>query len=131
MGELYRRTGDLDKARTILEQALQINENAREKGHPLVAECVHSLALLAHADGRLADSDSLHQRCLETRKSTFGENSREVVECLEGYASLLRETGRASEAITLETKAMRIRSSHDLEMPQPDSTVSTESGRRN
>jgi len=73
--------------------------------HPNVAETLHELAKLCHAQGRGEEAEPLFRRALSIRKQVLGAKHPAIAATLEAYADLLHKTGRETEAISLEERA--------------------------
>ena len=107
LGELYRRTGEPEKARPILERALSIREAALAPDSSELTVDLQSLALLYSDLGEYQQAEALFRRVLAIRETL--PTNRQLAETLEGYASLLRMTDRGDEAAKLEARAAAAR----------------------
>lgn len=65
LGDLYRRAGALDAARTMQTHALGIRERILGDGHPDTIETMLSLALIATEQYRVSEARSLLDRALD------------------------------------------------------------------
>lgn len=74
---------------------------------PKVATALYNLANLRHAQGRLAEAETLHREALTMQKKLLDPAHREIADSLHDLAGVLLEQSRLSEAKTLFRKVLQ------------------------
>jgi serine/threonine-protein kinase len=108
IGTVNRNLGLFDRARPLLEQALETRRGLFGEEHPLVAESLHDLAVCARLMGDIGEAEQFHRQALELRRSLLGEQSPETVETLNDLGIVLRQKGDFKAAESVYREALRI-----------------------
>lgn len=119
LGVAYARLGRWAEAEASLRQGMALTERALGPEHPLVADTLGKLGVIAVLQGqaagppaseaRYAQAEQLYRRALALIEKTLGPDHESLAEPLGNYATLLRQTGRATEAQALDARARAIR----------------------
>ena len=106
---VYRASGDLEAARTLLARALAIRE-ARFKSpdHPTVAGTLANLADVHAGRGDLEQAATLHRRALAIRERGLGPEHPRVALSLHGLAQVQRARGELDAAAAGFERALAI-----------------------
>jgi tetratricopeptide (TPR) repeat protein/tRNA A-37 threonylcarbamoyl transferase component Bud32 len=114
-GVAYFKLGRHEKARPLLESALEIRQRVHAGQHPDVAESMDYLADLERDEGHFAMADSLYRAALAMRRSTLGNFHPDVTVSLIGLGILRREMRdfEAAESALSEALAIRERVAAD------------------
>ena len=92
----------MPEAEPLLQQALQIREQALGSDHSDVASPLHGLANLYSEQGKYAQAEALYLRALQIREQTLGPQHLLTQKTAKNYVSLLHTIGRETEARHLE-----------------------------
>jgi tetratricopeptide (TPR) repeat protein len=98
LAQLLKATDRLDRAKSLMHQALAIDEASFGPAHPSIARDLSNLANLVHACGDQTQAESLLRRALAIDETAFGHTHPNVARDLNNLAILLRDTGRLPEA---------------------------------
>jgi tetratricopeptide (TPR) repeat protein len=85
----HRTLGAYVEARPLYERALAITENALGPEHPHIANSLHNLAALLHAQGELVAARPLFERALAIREKALGPDHPDTATVRENLASLI------------------------------------------
>ena len=129
LGSVFQSLGDLDGARPLLEEALQLRRRVHGDVHLEVAESQHALAMLWKAMGRHDEAESLLREALATRTAQLGEPHADVASNLNALASVLHDQGDYGGAETLYKDALemwrRLRGPRHLDVASSMNNLST------
>ncbi len=112
LGQVYRRAGQLERAREPLERSLAIREKLLGVGPPLppqVASGVASLAALYQEMGQFELAEPLHRRVLAAYEASAGPSTLLVATVLTNLAMIRTLRDDRSEAEALFLRALQIR----------------------
>ncbi|MDH3456620.1 MAG: serine/threonine-protein kinase [Gemmatimonadota bacterium] len=108
-GVAYFKLNQYEKARPLLESALEIRQRIHAGQHPDVAESLDYLADLERAEGHSALADSLYRAALAMRRSTLGDRHPDVAVSLMGVGLVHKDAGEFEEAEEAFREALAIR----------------------
>ena len=108
LARLLHDTNRLEEAEPLMRRALEIDEAALGKWHPIVAVLLNNLAMLLKDTNRLEEAESLARRALEIDEVALGERHPTVAVDLNNLALLLKDTNRLEEAESLARRALEI-----------------------
>ncbi len=111
MGQVYRRLGQYEQARVLLERALRVRRRLYGHAHPETASTMANLALLLRQAGDYDTAEALYREALAIQRAQLGENHPDVASTMEKLAGLLRRKGEhdAAEALFRQVLARRHR----------------------
>ena len=108
LAQLLQRTNRLREAEPLMRRALEIDEVAFGRQHPIASTRLNNLAGLLHATGRHGEAEPLMRRALEIAEVAFGKQHPNVAIRLNNLATLLQDTSRIEEAEPLMRRALEI-----------------------
>ena len=108
-GVAYFKLGRYEKARPLLESALEIRQRVHAGQHPDVAESLDYLADLERAEGHSALADSLYRAALVMRRRTLGDFHPDVAVSLMGLGLVHKDARDFQVAETSFHEALAIR----------------------
>lgn len=108
LGALFLKLGKYDRARPLLEEALETRLAVHGEAHADVAESLLELARLSFRIGDYAASDSLFARVVATRQRVDGERAASVGLALNDWGDMLAYAGRYADARHRYTQALDI-----------------------
>jgi tetratricopeptide (TPR) repeat protein len=109
IGRTYERSGDLDKAGPLLEQALAAGRASTRGDSAIVAQTLNDLGVLKRQLGDLGASEPLLRESLAVRRRLLGDGNPDVAITLVELSRTLRDAGRLGEAEPLAQEALDIR----------------------
>jgi tetratricopeptide (TPR) repeat protein/tRNA A-37 threonylcarbamoyl transferase component Bud32 len=109
MGNVYVSLGLYEKAKPLLEKALQLRESRLPANHPDVATALNNLALLYKNQGQYGTAEPLYQRALAIREKASATDPAAVATSLNNLASLFQLQGMYAQAEPLYQRALAIR----------------------
>ncbi|NET29737.1 tetratricopeptide repeat protein [Okeania sp. SIO1I7] len=109
LAELYRLTGQYNKAEPLFKQAIEIDKIALPETYPDLAHKINNLALLYSAQGRYKEAELLFKEALEIYKIALPENNPYLAHPLGGIAYLYRTQKQYNEAEALLKQALEIK----------------------
>jgi len=101
--------GDAALARSLLERALAVREEALGPDHPDTAESLNDLGWLVVGQAQWATARSLLERALAVREEALGPDHPHTAESLNNVANLLQSRGELVAARRLYERALAIR----------------------
>ncbi len=108
LGSIYQKLGNLDRADTLLEKAVDEHRKIFGADAPEVARSLVALGLLRIDQARLDQADSLIRRGLEETRQAYPPDHPAVVEAQTALGRLLEERGRYGEAITVLQDVVKV-----------------------
>jgi tetratricopeptide (TPR) repeat protein len=115
---MEKALGNMDRARTLYRQALEVYGKCFGEAHPSYATALHNLAQAERAAGAKEEATVMLQRALEIRRSTLGPNHADVAASLSALASAFREARKFDVAVAHHREALLIlRRRHGEEHP--------------
>ncbi len=108
MGRVYRRLGLYEKARPLLEEALDVRRDLLGDEHFGTAAYRDHLASLYHDQGDYEPAEPLFQSALKIREDVLGPEHVTVAASLNNLAFLYRAWGRTEQAEPLFRQALEI-----------------------
>ena len=109
LGNIYRATGDYDRAREFHERALDIRRKTLGEEHPDVAQSLNNLATVYQNIGDYERARELYQRAVDILQKTLGEQHPGVTYPLTGLAGVALAEHRPAEALRYAERAVAIR----------------------
>jgi tetratricopeptide (TPR) repeat protein len=109
MGRVYQRLDIYDKARPLLERALELGRGIKGPEHPRVAQTLNDLGVLTRMTGDAARSVKLLEESLAMRRRLLGVKHKDIAVTLSELGRSYEDTGDAerAEALARESLAMR------------------------
>ncbi|MCP4662268.1 MAG: tetratricopeptide repeat protein, partial [bacterium] len=107
-GSLWRERGDIERARDLLEGALETRFRLLGEAHRQSVETLLELALVDQAEGRLDLAEERLRRVVEVRRGQLGSEHPDVAEALVPLARLLAERGDFPGAVAAAEEALAI-----------------------
>ena len=108
LAQLLRCTNRFGEAEPLMWRALENDESAFGKKHPIVAMRLNDLAMVLVATNRISDAEPLLRRALENDEVTFGNRHPIVATRLASLAVVLMHINRLEETESLMRRAMKI-----------------------
>lgn len=112
LARYYRLEGDVLRAESLLERAIEIHIEARRRTHPAMADTLVELARLYTSENRDEESVPLYEKACAIRVEHLGLHHPETATCFEEFAHVLRRKGREPESTELEAHAKEVRANH-------------------
>ena len=109
-------------ARSLLERALSIDENALDPDHPDIARSFNNFGYLLQAQGDLAAARPYFERALTIREQALGPDHRDTASSLNNLGGLLRAQGDLAGARPYFERALASREA--LGPDHPDTAMS-------
>jgi serine/threonine-protein kinase len=109
MGRTYRRLGQYDKARQLLEQALTSGRTAFGASHVQVAQTLHDLGVVQADLGLWDTAASTLETALAMRRALLGPGHADVAVTLAEVGRVYQDVGFADRAAAAHEDALRIR----------------------
>jgi len=112
LGQTYRRLGEFEKARTLLQTSVRVRSALRGDDHPETLESMSALGLLERDQGRYAAADTLMERVVTGRRALRGPTDSTVVQALMYHGFIqrkLRQTEEAEKRLEAALRAHRSR----------------------
>ncbi|HSM51024.1 MAG TPA: tetratricopeptide repeat protein, partial [Thermoanaerobaculia bacterium] len=106
IGTAYRNLGRYDRARPLLEAALDSRTRLLGDDDPETIATLSALAELAWRDSRYEEAVRLGRESLERGSRVFGEPSPEVAGALEDFSRILADAGLFEEAEPVVDRAL-------------------------
>ncbi len=108
IGEVYGDLGLYDRARPLLERALEQARVLHGEGHEDVATSQAALALVLQNAGDRRAAEPLFREALATRRRSFGAEHPAVAQALDNLAYLVESMGDNEEAERLYREALAL-----------------------
>lgn len=116
LGSLYQKSGQLDRAESLLNASLQQRRALFGTEHAQVAESLVALGLLKIDQAKLEEAERLIRDGLEmSRRGNSPENHPAVARAVSALGQVLEERGSYDEAIRVLDEAVRLRSKDGAE----------------
>jgi len=112
LGDVARRRGQPDRARTLASEARPLLERTLDPQHPWLAVARVHAGAAQWAAGASADGERLIRTGLVSLESRFPNGHADLANAWLTYADLLRTGGRDAEARPLDQKALAWRQAH-------------------
>ncbi len=109
LGVALGRNDVLDHARTLLEEALAIRQEALGPQAPETADSLRAIGGLLRRAGDLAEAEAALRRALAIHQARGGAESVAAAEVVGELASVLRERGAFDQAVPLARQSLSIR----------------------
>jgi serine/threonine protein kinase/tetratricopeptide (TPR) repeat protein len=109
IGRTYRRLGEYDKARALLEQALASGLEAFGQNHATVAKTLDYLGVVNADKGDYAAASRSLERALSIRRTVLGTKHADVAITLSELGRLYQDQGFNDRAEPLHREALQIR----------------------
>jgi len=106
LGEMYRKLGQYDQARRLLDQSLETNRAIYGPEHPAVLASLVGRARLLADLGRFDEAEASYVSALESYRGSQGDVGREAALCRFHLAELYVLMGRYEEAEPLFSSAL-------------------------
>jgi tetratricopeptide (TPR) repeat protein len=103
-----RAQGDLEGARKINEQVLEISRRTLGEEHPVTLNTMNNLAEQLRAQGDLEGARKIHEQVLETSRRTLGEEHPNTLGTMNNLAETLRTQGDLDGARKIHEKVLEI-----------------------
>ena len=97
------------QAQTFHEQALAIREEVSGPEHPVVAESLNALGILARNQGNYEQAERFHRQALHIREKALGAHHPTTAVSLNNLSVLYRGQGKYEQAEPFLQKALSIR----------------------
>jgi CHAT domain-containing protein len=97
------------EAEPLHKRAIDINEKALGKDHPLTAYSLNSLAELYYFQGKYVEAEPLYKRALDIREKALVKDHPAIPQSLNNLAVLYTSQGKYGEAESLQKRALDIR----------------------
>jgi serine/threonine-protein kinase len=111
LGVTYTNLAKYDRARSMLERALEIRRNLWDENHLGVATSLQDLARLNMLQGKYAEAEPLFQRSIEIQESDLKTEAVNLAMTINNLAVLFIYMQRLEEAEPLIWRVIRIRES--------------------
>src|SRR5262249_41182117 len=98
LGETYLRSGQLDKAVRLLEEALKLADAASDRSGDIPLSLRNNLAICYARQGRETNPIELLQRLLKEQQSPLPTNHPSILTTMANLASLHKEIGDLDNA---------------------------------
>jgi tetratricopeptide (TPR) repeat protein len=98
LGKVYRRLGELEKARELFERAVKISSAVLDPDAPKRAHFLDNLAELLMTQGKYDEAEDAYQNSLHLMQRSFGELSSPVATAYARLAALYTRWGVYEEA---------------------------------
>ncbi len=111
LASALRASMKIDRALPLIEEAVEVAEDAHGMNHPAVADALEMLAVTLQATGRAEDltrASAVLERALEIRTAAFGAESQQAAKTLSVMASTATQRGGYAEADTVLRRAIAI-----------------------
>ncbi|MCH9648874.1 MAG: serine/threonine-protein kinase [Deltaproteobacteria bacterium] len=108
LGMVYRRTGELELARSVLEQALELREPFLDENAPDIAKTLNNLGLVLHDLGENQLATTHLERSLRLHEKTLGPDHPQLSYSLNNLAMVRDSEGDFQSAKALFEHAVRI-----------------------
>jgi serine/threonine protein kinase/tetratricopeptide (TPR) repeat protein len=117
LGEVYNDLADYEKAAAMHRVALTIQKQLHGNEHPEVAKSLGNLAVVARAQGKLAEAETMQREALALQRKLFGNEHRDVAESLNNLALVFSDQGKLADAEILQREVVamgrkRVRNEH-------------------
>ncbi len=106
IGRIYSRLGAYDRARPLLEKALETHRQLYGAAHLEVAQDLNDLATVIRDLGDYTAAERMHREALEIRRQLLGEEHPKVAGSLHNLARVLEIRGDWDEAEALLRRAL-------------------------
>lgn len=139
LGMLYKKLGQLDKARPLYQQTAEFRERVFGPNHPSLATALVNLAVICSQQGCHGDAQPLYEQALRIYEDCFGPSHPRLSETLRNLALCKYEQGEYETAARLYKRSTEIRDGDNLPGNYPQgkvarrqsSNLDTASGLRN
>ncbi len=108
LGVAYARLADFERARTLLEQALDVRRRSLGDADSGVAEILNDLATVATMTGDAARRDSLLAAVTSRRGTSLAADHHEIGRALYALGQVARDEGRGAVAESLVADALAV-----------------------
>jgi tetratricopeptide (TPR) repeat protein/predicted Ser/Thr protein kinase len=109
LANVTRAAGSYAEAQQLLEQAIELKQQALGPEHPEVGNALSNLAVVLEAQGAYADALPLHQRALAILEKALGDRHPEVSGVLNNLADNCRLRGEFEQAKLLLERSLEIK----------------------
>jgi tetratricopeptide (TPR) repeat protein len=109
IGRVYQRLDLYDKARPLLERALELGRGSGQPDHPRVAQTLNDLGVLRRRSGDPAASVTMLEEALAMRRRLLGEPHKDVAVTVSELGRSLDDVGQPERAEALAREALAMR----------------------
>jgi serine/threonine-protein kinase len=109
LGDVSQKLGNLDRAGTLLQSALDQRRRLFGPSHPWVAESLVDLALLRADQAKFEEAERLAREGLEMARRMHPAGHPAIATATETLGKVLEDSGSYDEAITALEDAVRLR----------------------
>jgi eukaryotic-like serine/threonine-protein kinase len=110
LGGIYQKLGQLDRASTLLQSALDAHKSHFGADSPEVAQTLVAIGLLRSDQAKLEEAEKFTQQGLEMARRHLPGNNPAVVKAMITYGRVLAQRGSYDHAIQVLTDAVNIES---------------------
>ncbi len=109
IGRVYTKIELYDRARPLLEHALELGRGSGQPDHPRVAQTLNDLGVLRRRSGDLAGSVKLLEEALAMRRRLLGEPHKDVAVTISELGRTFDDLGQPERAESLTRAALAMR----------------------
>jgi serine/threonine-protein kinase len=113
LGGLYQELGELERADSLLQLALDQRRALHGEDHTDVAESLLALGMLRHDEARMDTAEQLVRTALAMTRRHHARDHPAVITALTGLGGLLSDAGKHDDAIAVLTEAVSLQSQAD------------------
>ncbi|MFV0416236.1 MAG: tetratricopeptide repeat protein [Chthoniobacterales bacterium] len=108
LAAIYRKSGEMDRAVSAFERAIQVAARMHGREHPHVADVMNNFAVAQTQIGDLDLAENLNLSALAIRESSFGPNHPEVAQSMGNLAVIYHLRGNTTQASNYYQGALAI-----------------------
>lgn len=109
IGQIYRKTGDLEQAEYLLNNAYLIYKNMYGEDHPETLAMIDHFGMLLISKGEFREAEEILSQSLETKEQTPSVSQASLAQTINTLAYAKRRMGNLDEAEQLFKKSYSIR----------------------
>ena len=117
-GEVRANQGRFDEAKELFAQALAVAEREYGPDHPVVAESLLNLAVVANLEGRMTEALDGTNRAVRILEADDGGDPLALANALNSQASMLAEAGDTEGALKISQRSLELFRTHGPDNPQ-------------
>ena len=107
LGMLLQDMGQLEEARPLYEEALQVRRETLGERHPGTLVLINNMGVLLKEMGKLEEAKPLYEEALQGCRETLGDRHRNTLASISNMGGLLKAMGKLEEARLLLEEAMQ------------------------
>lgn len=115
LGEVYSKLGDLEQARELLVESVDLLRRQHTETHPDLATALADLAVVHFHAGDLESAEDLLRESLEMRRDLG--RSEDLIKPMNNLAAILMERGEFAEAEDIYRESLELRRAFLVESP--------------